>query len=215
MQEMEFLSSVTNPVVTAPPSLESLFPRCFQVWSEAEKSRVTAQFFRRYPKSGLDAAALFPFFLANQKWSSGQGFLPDLGALEWAMRLASQAPDIPCSGFERVVSASEPEWFQARFRFDPAHAVMQSDWPLDEIFQDPIASYQRRPGKFLIFRNSGQATFRAIDSNEALLIESLSLGVPLGVILDRPKGPDFDSFLFHDWIQSGFLREITWPQSVH
>ncbi len=195
--------------------LFSIFPRSLTCLDAPERQRLLMDFSRTFPASqnNEQIAGLFPFFLANKKWSGGQGFLPDLAALEWALRLAEQAPELPLQGFERVITATEPQWFKAQFRFDPSHAVMISDWPLDQIFLEPKNTYERSPGKYLIFRKEGRAQVRALDENEARLLEALALGVPLGVILDRPGGPEFDAFLFQEWMQSGLLREIQWADA--
>jgi hypothetical protein len=176
------------------------------------RKKLLMEFFERFPSSlmGNDRAKYFPFFLSEKKWPQNLGFLPDLSALEWALHLAQLAPEFPTKGFERVVTASEPEWFSARFQFDPAHAVMHSDWPLDDIWLNPQGLHVRSPGKFLLFRHQEKPCVRRMDKNEARLIEALNLGVPLGVILEKPGGPEFDAFLFHEWIQSGLLREIHW-----
>lgn len=196
-------------------SLLPVFTKSLVALEYPMRKKLLSEFFQRFPKEvmGNDQAKYFPFFLAEKKWPGNLGFLPDLAALEWALFLAEQSPKWPTKGFERVVTASEPQWFHAHFRFDPAHAIMNSDWPLDEIWLQPREPISRRPGKFLIYRNKEKPTVRRLDGNEANLIEALNLGVPLGVILDRPGGPEFDAFLFHDWIQSGLLREIHWADS--
>lgn len=194
--------------------LEAIFPRSLSALPEPVRGRLLTEFARKFPATfgAEQTAGLFPFFLAGRKWASSRGFLPDLAALEWAMRLAEQAPELPTQGFDRLVKATEPQWFTAQFRFDPAHAVMVSDWPLDAIFLDPQSEHSRQPGKYLIYRQDGRASVRALDDNEARLLEALTLGVPLGVILERPGGPEFDAFLFHEWIQSGLLRVIRWAE---
>ena len=195
-------------------ALEKIFSRTFQALEPAEKKSILGEFSRKFPSS-LEAsqiAGLFPFFLSGKKWPE-RGFVPDLAALEWALRLAEGAPELPPVGFERVITATEPQWFSAQFRFDPAHAVMVSDWPLDEIALNPSAAHERKPGKYLIYRNGGPQV-RSLDENEARLLEALALGVPLGVILDSPGGPEFDAFLFQEWIQSGLLREIRWSEKA-
>lgn len=192
--------------------LEAVFFRSLSCLEDAEKNRLLRDFSRKFPASlgSTQIAGLFPFFLANKKWPSSLGFLPDLAALEWALRLAEQAPELPFQGFERVTTATEPQWFQAQFRFDPAHAVMVSDWPLDQVIIEPNRAHGRSPGKYLIYRHEGKSQVRCLDGNEAKLLEALSLGVPLGVILESPGGPEFDAFLFHEWMQSGLLRSIQW-----
>ena len=202
------MGSATAPMA----DLEAIFFRSLAGLEETEKSRILRDFSRKFPSSiGTNQiAGLFPFFLASKKWPGTKGFLPDLAALEWALRLAEQAPELPSQGFERVTSATEPQWFMAQFRFDPAHAVMISDWPLDEVILEPNREYERRPGKYLIYRKDGKSQVRCLDGNEARLLEALSLGVPLGVILEKPGGPEFDAFLFHEWMDSGLLRAIHW-----
>jgi hypothetical protein len=179
------------------------------------RKKLLTEFFERFPYSimGNDQAKYFPFFLSEKKWPQNLGFLPDLSALEWSLFLARIAPSLSPKGFERVVTASEPEWFKAQFRFDPAHAVMHSDWPLEEIWINPQGMHSRNPGKFLLYRHDERPCVRRIDRNEARLLEALNLGVPLGVILEKPGGPEFDAFLFHEWIQSGLLREIHWAEN--
>lgn len=196
--------------------LESIFSRSLSCLEETDRRRLLGDFRKKFPASlsVASVAGLFPFFLANRKWPASQGFVPELAALEWSLRLAEQAPEMATQGFERVTTATEPQWFSAQFRFDPAHAVMTSDWPLDEIFADPCRFHERRPGKYLIFRAEGRPQVRSLDENEARLLEALSLGVPLGVILERPNGPEFDAFLFHEWIQSGLLRSIHWAETA-
>lgn len=193
--------------------LEAVFPRTLSCLGEGEKKRLLSEFSRKF-SDGAQLAALFPFFLKEKKWPGSSGFIPDLAALEWALRLAEKAPSVSGRGFDRVVMASEPEWFSAQFRFDPAHAVLISDWPMDEIFLNPLDLYGRRPGKYLVYRQAGKGKVRALDDNEARLIEALSLGIPLGVILDKPGGPEFDAFLFHDWIETGLLSAIHWAQQA-
>jgi hypothetical protein len=153
---------------------------------------------------------LFPNFLETRKWPSRFGFLPDLARLEYSLKLAAIAPELAAEGFERVTMASEPEWYAARFRFDSAMQILESDWPLAEVFEQPKSGHDLRPGVFLVFRGQGRAQFRAINANELALIQSLSLGVPLGKVLERAGGPEFDAFLFHRWIESGLLRAIDW-----
>lgn len=196
--------------------LEAIFPRTLSCFDELERSRLLRDFSRKFPSTveSTQIGGLFPFFLANKKWPSARGFVPDLAALEWALRLAEQAPEIPTQGFERVTTATEPQWFSAQFRFDPAHAVMVSDWPLDQVVNNPIQEHERSPGKYLIYRHEGRAQVRCLDCNEARLLEALSLGVPLGVILEKPNGPEFDAYLFHEWMQSGLLRVIHWESEI-
>ncbi len=149
----------------------------------------------------------FSVFLSRKRLA--HPFLADLALLDWKIWQCYGRSTLPLSGFEGVSAAREPDWFGARFRFDPAHYVMESDWPLEEIV-DGKSEVQRRPGLYLIYRRQEQPTFRRLGLNEARLLEPLSLGVPLGHVLDKPNGPDFDARLFQEWVDSGLLRSIQW-----
>jgi hypothetical protein len=187
--------------------LERAFPRTFSCLTAGEKARLSRDFGAVSPQKDLK---LFPEFLERRKWPGRFGFLPDLARLEYSLKLASLAPELHPTGFEKVPMATEPDWYSARFRFDPALQILLSDWPLAEVFERPKVGHDLSPGAFLVFRGQGRPQFRSVNSNELALIQSLSLGVPLGKVLDRPGGPDFDAFLFHRWIESGLLRAIDW-----
>ncbi len=187
--------------------LEKVFPRTFLCLRESERGKLAKEFARTGTARDLQR---FPELLTDSKWGRVRGFLADLAKLEYSLRIATLAPDLERRGFEGVTTASEPEWYQARFRFDPAHKILESDWPLDRIYPYPQGEHVPEPCTFLIYRTEGKATFRRLGQNESLLIRSLDLGVPLGRILERNGGPDFDAFLFHQWIESGLLRAIDW-----
>jgi len=136
--------------------------------------------------------------------------VPDLAKLELSLKLAAVAPDVERSGFEGVSTAHEPAWYSARFTFDPAHRILESDWPLGEVFASPLSAHSPKTSTLLIYRSEGKAQFRELDENETLLIQSLALGVPLGRVLEKNRGPDFDAMTFHRWIESGLLRSIMW-----
>ncbi len=203
-------NEVPRPPYLSITPLESVFPRTFYCLAESEKIQVTREFARSAASRDLQ---LFPDFLEERKWASGRGFVPDLARLEFGLRMAGLAPDVECEGFESVTTASEPEWYAARFRFDPAHRILESDWPLDRIYVHPQGEFVPAPGTFLTYRSGGRALFRALSENESLLIRSLSLGVSLGRVLDRSRGPEFDAMTFHRWIESGLLRAIDWARA--
>jgi hypothetical protein len=186
---------------------ERVFPRTFLLLRESEKARLA----RELLGAGLvDDLPALPAALAERKWERSRGFAPDLAWLEYYLRLASLAPEIEARGFDGVGGAGEPEWYGARFRFDPGHRLFESDWPLEEVFARPLEAHERSPGTFLIYRTQGRPHVRALGRNEEALLRSLSLGVPLGRVLERPNAPDFDARLFQRWVESGLLRAIDW-----
>jgi hypothetical protein len=187
--------------------LERVFPRSFLALQDSEKSRLAKELAAMGSRDHLEK---FPEWLGSRKWSEGRGFLPDLARLELCLRQAGVAGEVPSGGFDRVANAGEPEWYGARFRFDPGFRIVESDWPLEVIFADPDALFERSPGIFLVSRVAGKSLFRSLGTNEHDLLRSLSLGVPLGRVLEKNNGPDLDARTLQRWMESGLLRAIDW-----
>lgn len=202
------------PAAVREAALSHIYSRTLAAVREAGEERYLARFFLRQAESARTGVKDFPAFLAARKWPTAFGFVPDLALVEWHMARAATLGERPVGeGFDRVTSASEPDWYGARFRFHPSVKLVESDWDLPEIVAEPAFPRARVPGTYVVFRRpQEQGSVRACDPNEAGLIRALELGVPLGVVLDRPGGPEFDAFLFHDWIQSGLLQAIHWAR---
>lgn len=190
--------------------LERSFARTFLALVDGERIAAGRELSRIAASGGVADLRRFPALLAEKKWSFGRGFIPDLARLELELKLASLAPELPAQGFERVAAAGEPDWYGARFRFDPGHRLFESDWPLHLAYAEPKREHRPDPCTLLIYRSEGKSQFRPLGRNEEALIRSLALGVPLGKVLERRLGPDFDAMTFHRWMESGLLRAIDW-----
>jgi hypothetical protein len=206
------LSSLTSSSSEPLDALWDVYPMTLSCLGDAPAGRLVQDFYRwRKTAARATLARQFPLFLATKKWAGEHAFLPTLAEAEWMIFDIKQDAELPVHGLEKIPLAGDEDWAGARFFFDPGHRVLESDWNLSEIFQDLSGIHERRPGRFLIYRHQGRPKVRPLKANEAELIEALDLGVSLGTIQDRPNGPDLDSFLFHKWIESGFLRAIHWP----
>jgi hypothetical protein len=194
-------------------ALSAVYPMTLSRLEPAAAERLVREYYRwRKTAARLTVARQFPDFMAEKKWSGANAFLPTLCLAEWHIYEVQREAELPVHGLDRIPLATEYDWDHARFFFDPGHRVIESDWNLSEIFQDLSGVHARHPGgRYLIYRHKGEPKVRPLKASEAELIEALGLGVSLGTIQDRPNGPDLDSFLFHKWIESGFLRAITWP----
>jgi hypothetical protein len=204
----------SSPETSSAPldALWEVYPMTLSLLGEAPARRLVQEFYRwRKTAARATLARQFPHFVASKKWAGERAFVPTLAEAEWLIYDVQQDAELPVHGLDKIPLASDAEWDGARFFFDPGHRVLDSDWHLGEIFQNLGGSHERCPGRFLIYRHQGRPKVRPLKANEAELIEALDLGVSLGVIQDRPNGPDLDSFLFHKWIESGFLRAIHWP----
>ena len=64
-----------------------------------------------------------------------------------------------------------------------------------------------------LITDRGKPLFRALGENENSLIRPLSVGVPLGRVLERNNGLGLDAQTFHGWMESGLLRAIDWASA--
>lgn len=192
-------------------ALWEVYPLTLSRLDEADSLALVEEFYAwRKQASRGTLARQFPLFLRERSWDEGQGHLPSLAEAEWMIFDIQQDPELPMGGFDRVSGASEEDWEKARFQFDPGHRLVRMEWCLTDILKDLNGAHDPKPGRFLIYRHHGQPKVRALKDNEADLIEALVKGEALGEIQEREDGPEFDAFLFHRWVESGFLRAIHW-----
>jgi len=193
-------------------ALWDVYPMTLSCLGEAPAARLVSEFYQwRKTAARATLARQFPEYLSTRKWGGERAYLATLAEAEWMIFEIQGEPELPVHGLDKIPLATDADWDGARFFFDPGHRVIESDWNLGEIFQNLNGAHERRPGRFLIYRHQGRPKVRPLKDSEAELITALDLGVSLGTIQDRPNGPDLDSFLFHKWIESGFLRAIHWP----
>jgi hypothetical protein len=192
--------------------LEEDFPETFSLWTEAERKAMVRAYSKKYPSSSPTAAdfgASFPAFLAARKWPKELAYLPDLATLEWALVRARNAPMLKPLGFERIATAMESDWERASFRFDPSMQILDSEWPLTDIYDEPKLHYKKGTHSFLIYREAGEPSFRALEPSERAWLQALSTGISIGALCEKAgSSPDPESFA--DWVKSGLLVAIDW-----
>ena len=194
-------------------TLSEEFSQTFHFLPEKKKDLFVKEFLKKYPSTSHkmdDFSAPFPDFLAGKKWPKELSFLPDLAKLEWAMTAASYGRVIPVEGLDRIPVATEAEWMESRFVFDPGLFLFVSEWPLAELFE----GQQGKKGEhfFAVYRKKEEAVFREMKKNEFELITALHLGLSLGAVLDGQRELVLAPAVFDGWIQSGLLWAIQWPK---
>lgn len=192
--------------------LEIDFPQTFSRWKDAESRAIVKGYVSRYPSSSpvaADFGAFFPEYLAERKWSAEKCYIADLAALEWALVRARNAPILERTGFEQMATAGESEWGRARFRFDSAMQIVESQWPLVELYDDPNAKIEKGSYRFLVYRDEKGPMFRLLEEGEFEWLTALQAGLSLGELCDKSRtSPDQD--VFSDWIASGLIAAIEW-----
>lgn len=192
--------------------LEVDYPVCFAVLSESDKRRLVIAYAEDHPSASPTAADFgseFPAFLAARKWPKERAWLPDMAALEWALVRAQYAPNPERQGFDRLAGAGEGALERAQFRFDPSFQLLESDWDLAALYDNPELPAAPGIHAFVIYREAGRPIFRSLDADEKEWLEALAAGASIGALCEH-SGSAPDAECFSDWVSSGLLMAIDW-----
>ena len=130
----------------------------------------------------------FSGYLAGVRPLAHLGYLPDVAALEWQMRLAYHAADATPVTADRLT----PEGLlSARFVFAPAVRLMRSDWPVAAIRAYALGDGPAPTGgaqSVLITRPEYDPVLTVLAEPQAALLEALISGQTLANALQ----PDAD-----------------------
>ena len=196
--------------------LEEDFSLCFSFWSEPERKAIIYAYIKKNPSSyssGVEFGRDFPAFLGERKLSPEKSFLPDLAKLEWALVRAFYADKSEHQDFSGLETAIAEDWLEARFYFDPALQLFESDWPITEIYETAQAPTKKVPQKFIVYREEGEAVYRECSAEEFLFLAALHSGLTVGEVLRHHNLQKINSENFSTWISSGLLQGIRFSAS--
>jgi hypothetical protein len=118
--------------------LQSDFKALHAVLGEEAFSRMVVEYLKAYPSRysnigevGIDLSR----FLKSHALTQATPFLSSLASLEWDICESFWADDLPPSDFSKLQSLSEEEWGNARFKLDSSVKLVQSDWPILEVWK--------------------------------------------------------------------------------
>ncbi len=164
-----------------------------------------------------DAGAQLPGFLSHDELAQQFPFLPDLAALEWLVTRAFHAREQPPLDPASLADWSAEDWDGAVLRFQPAVAVVQSEWPILAIWnsRDTSIEVDRRDClEYVLIHRSGFAVHCvALDAAQAEALTALCAGRGLGEVTNllEARGADTSavSTWFATWMQSGLIVSCT------
>ena len=163
-----------------------------------------------YSYSLSDAGEQLPDFLRSDPLTSGLPFLPDLARLEWHVARAFHATDDAAFDPSSVAHWSLEDWEHAVLRFQPWVALVESEWPVREIWEcseTPIeeidVDLQDRRDRVLVRRAGFAVISESLDAAQAhalrLLLDGQSLGNAVAALTDREHDPASVSTWFARW----------------
>lgn len=200
--------------------LEDDFPQTFSFWNETEKNMIVRSYSMAYPSSSptaTDFGANFSPFLASRKWPARLEFLPEMARLEWLMVRAKHAASMEEDGWERVTTASESDWMRSRFVFDPSLHLLESSWPLLELYEAKSPNIEVKRGAsslYIVYLEEGLPMLRELEEMEGKLLHSLYLGLTLGEVMARFPKASLSASTFQEWTSSGILKQVKWDNST-
>ena len=77
----------------------------------------------------------FAPFIADYPHAHELAYLPDVARLEWRVQGVYYAADAPSADLALLAEIPPGRYGELRFACDPAHARLDSPWPLDAIWQ--------------------------------------------------------------------------------
>jgi hypothetical protein len=163
-----------------------------------------------------DAGERLPDFMHADPLASSLSFLPDLARLEWHVARAFHARDAAPFEPSSMAHWSLEDWERAVLRFQPWVALVESAWPVREIWmcsETPIEEIDidlhGRPDHILVRRDGFAVVCESLGDAEAqtlrLLLDGHSLGSAVAAVADHGDDPASVSTWFARW---GALRMI-------
>ena len=135
----------------------------------------------------------FAGFVAGFEHTQALPYLPDVARMEWLLHRAYFARD--CAAFDLAQLADVPaeRHGELRFTFNPAAAILTSDYPLARIWEvhqknfsdTQTVDFTAGPHFALVYRDGFDGVVAKLDAGEYAFLQSLLAGTNLEVALTR------------------------------
>ncbi len=142
-----------------------------------------------------DFGGNFATFLADYPHAAELPYLPDVARLEWLVQCVYYGADPPPADLSALATTLPEQYGELRFECDPAHARLDSRWPLDRVWQVNAIDYAgdmtvdfSRPCRLLILRRQGLVGIEALAPGEATFFDGLRHGVTLAEAAAQASG---------------------------
>lgn len=204
--------------------LKSDFPRVAAILGCDRFHTIVSEYLARHPSTHPSLRYLgccFPGFLQESPASVAFPFLSDLAALEWARVEVFDAGDAEPLRVEHLQSIDPDAWPTLRFQTIPAFQILQSEWPVHEIWHDAETEEALsrltdiRPRKTLlrIWRQSFSVYHTKIDNVEHTALNCLLAGQPfaslcaaLDEVASVEEAASAVGSLLLRWVEDGILQ---------
>lgn len=208
------LANLAHALQTTYPTIEAI------VGAEFLAAATHAYALERPSLSGdLNAyGADFDAFLADYRPAASLPYLPAIARLEWQVLQVYSAADAPAQDLSLLAATPPERWGELRFRLDPAHAMLESPWPIYRIWEVNQVGYGgdfsvdfALPQAVAIYRRQAEVVVEATNGGECAFIDRLARGETLEQAVEQAvaRGADFDlASALQRFIANGVLRGV-------
>jgi hypothetical protein len=206
--------------------LKEDFPRVAAILGGDRAHAVISAYLAQHPSTHPSLRQLgccFPDFLRNCQETAELPFLVDLAMLEWARLEVFDAPDAEPLRVEHLQSLTPEEWPGLTLRLIPALRVVQSEWPVHEIWQaaeaeDAPTLYELHPDRttLRVWRNGFSVYHTKIDALEYAVLTHVMAGESFAAVcgaleslLPAEETATCIGSLLLRWIEDGVLTHCS------
>ena len=160
----------------------------------------------------------FDDFLSRYEPAASLPYLPDVASLEWKVQQAHFAPDGELQNLSLLAITPPESWGELRFRLDLAHHLIDSEWPVADIWEvnqpDYAGDFQvdiNQAQTVLIHRRAKGVAVETLNSGERAMIVALNADKPLGdaVAAATDVKAEFDlQAALQRFIGNGLVRQV-------
>jgi len=175
-----------------------------------------------------DAGRELPRFLVTDKLGERLPFLSDLAKLEWCVMHAFHSFATSACDPSELSEWTEEDWQAAQIGFQPAVSIVESRWPVLDLWETRETPRDRidvqvegRPQSVLVRRDGVDVRCDLIEPLQARLLHRLTSGETLGratellaeehdPLDDTADRPDVGAW-FAEWIGRGIITNVRRP----
>jgi hypothetical protein len=202
------------------------YPRVAAILGDEQFSLLTCRYLARHPSTHPSVRHVgrhFADWLPEAQ--TPFAFLPDLARLEWARVEVFDAPDTEPLRLSDLEPLPAAEWPEIRLRLVPACAVVESDWPVHELWaaaerdrdgDRALENAARAPSAIRVWREDFRVSHAAMGPAERRAFPLLQRGRPFAEICSALEGNlDADAAarqvgeMLLRWLEDGLIARPT------
>jgi len=190
----------SNFIGTLSAALESAYPVVAQIVGGAFFTEAARQFILATPSASGDLNEFgegFGDFLGAYPHAAELAYLPDVARMEWLVQRVFYAADAPAADLALLTRIDAERYGQLCFSVTPAHARLDSRWPLADIWRVNQAGFAgdmtvdfSYGAQLLITRRDDLVYVESLTTGEAVLLDLLAAGQPLATATERAMATD-------------------------